>query len=147
MAADRWQRWRFLLGQWTGEGGGAPGRADAGGCSFAIELNGNVLVRRNWLQVRATSDHPAMRHEDVLYVYPHGEGWRAMYFDSEGHVHSYRGVADGRSATLESDPDMEGTRFRITYGSVAEKRTIRFDICPRGGEFAEHVSGTLEPVR
>lgn len=45
-APDPWARWQFLLGKWTASGLGAPGEA-VGGFSFAYDLGGKILVRRN----------------------------------------------------------------------------------------------------
>jgi len=142
-----WTPWRFLIGSWTGEGGGAPGMAEAGGCTFGIELNGHVLVRRDWLRLPATEDRAAVTHEDVMYFYPERSGWGAVYFDSEGHVTRYRGTSDGRHAALESAPDADGVRYRLRYEARDEKVALWFEIAAGQQDFVPHVSGTLERAR
>src|SRR5262249_54757443 len=53
---------KFLAGEWKGEGGGRPGQAATGGFSFNFELQGKVLVRRNFSEYAATPEKPAFRH-------------------------------------------------------------------------------------
>ena len=87
---DPWSSCRFLLGQWTGEGSGQPGQGK-GGFSFAPELEGKVLVRRNVNEIATGPGRPPTVHEDLMVVYPaeKGQPLRAIYFDNEGHVISY----------------------------------------------------------
>jgi hypothetical protein len=59
-----WDAWRFLLGDWVGEGDGQPGQASSGGFSFAFDLQGKVLVRRNHAEYAATSDRPVCLFDD-----------------------------------------------------------------------------------
>src|SRR5215475_5386829 len=76
----RWNGLVFLMGNWTGEGGGAPGQG-TGNFSFQADLNGQVVVRRNSNQLSGGS-----KHEDLMVIYsgaPDG-AFRAIYFDSEG---------------------------------------------------------------
>src|SRR3954453_5720025 len=88
---DPWSSCRFLLGQWIGEGSGQPGQGK-GGFSFAPELEGKVLVRRNVNEIATGPGRPPTVHEDLMGVYPaeKGQPLRAIYFDSEGHVISYK---------------------------------------------------------
>src|SRR5262249_53744865 len=90
LGQDPWKPYRFLAGEWTGEGSGDPGKG-SGGFSFAWDLQGKVLVRRNRSEYPATNGRPAMLHEDLMVIYQ-GEGGgptRVIYFDSEGHVINY----------------------------------------------------------
>ena len=45
-SGDRWAPLAFLVGEWTGEGGGGPGQG-SGGFSFLPDQNGTILVRKN----------------------------------------------------------------------------------------------------
>jgi hypothetical protein len=137
--SDAFAPWRFLLGKWIGQGGGKPGEAEAGGFAFTIELQGKVLVRRNWARYAATAGRRAFMHEDLLYVYPEGDGWRADYWDSEGQVIHYRAAADGRAANFESDG---ATRYRLRYDLRDGALAFTFEVAPPGREFAAYVSGT-----
>lgn len=85
-----WDGWRPLLGKWTAKGGGQPGQASAGGFSFEFDLQGRVLVRRNYSEYPATAAKPPFRHDDLMVIYQEPQkGTRAEYFDNEGHVIHY----------------------------------------------------------
>jgi hypothetical protein len=60
---SKWNEWRFLLGKWVAEGGGQPGQASAGGYSFDFDLQGKVLIRRNYSEYPATASKPPFRHD------------------------------------------------------------------------------------
>ena len=45
-AKKDWEALQFLVGEWSGEGGGGPGEG-SGTFSFATELQGKILVRKN----------------------------------------------------------------------------------------------------
>src|SRR5205823_6752751 len=120
---DPWSSCRFLMGQWAGEGSGQPGQGK-GEFSFAPELEGKVLVRRNLNQIETGPGRPPMVHEDLMVVYPaeKGQPLRAIYFDNEGHVISYtvHPSGDRRSLTFLSDPSPLAPRFRLTYTQKSE---------------------------
>jgi hypothetical protein len=141
--ADRWAPWRFLIGDWRGTGGGAPGEAASGATSFRLELARQVLARRGSASYAATAERPAFTHEDLMYVYPDGTGWRALYLDSEGHAIAYRATADGARATFESDPDAQGMRYRLRYEADASGVGVVFEVAPPGQDYAVYVTGRL----
>ncbi len=141
---DRWAPWRFLIGTWVAVVSGRPGEGDAGGATFALELGDNVLTRRSYAHFPATPERPAFTHEDLLYVYPDGDDWRAMYFDNEGHVLRYHADSDGRHARFETEPDAQGMRYRLAYEPNDERLRVSFAIAPSDGTFTEHVGGLME---
>jgi hypothetical protein len=131
-----WDSWKFLVGDWVGEGSGQPGQG-SGSFSFHFELQGKILVRKNRSDYPATKDRPAVSHEDLMVIYPEaGETPnRAIYFDNEGHVIHYAATFadDGNSVTFLSDAAPSAPRFRLTYVKGKEgKVTIRFEIAPPG---------------
>ncbi|HXO19405.1 MAG TPA: hypothetical protein VOA87_05705 [Thermoanaerobaculia bacterium] len=131
---DPWAGWRFLVGDWAGEGGGKPG-AGSGTFSFQLDLGEKILVRRNHAEYPAAEGRPASRHDDLMIVYPDGKGMAAAYFDSEGHVLHYAGAlsADGRRVTFVTAPDPSAPRFRLTYTKAAEDGlTGEFEVAPPG---------------
>jgi len=130
-----WDSWRFLLGEWTGEGAGQPGQG-TGTFSFKLDLQGKVLVRRNRADYHATKDRPAFSHEDLMVIYQEEEPrTHAIYFDNEGHVIHYTAAVseDKNTITFVSAPAPSNPRFRLTYtngrnGTLA----IKFEIAPPG---------------
>jgi hypothetical protein len=141
-----WDSWRFLLGEWTGEGGGQPGQG-TGTFSFNFDLQGKVLVRRNHADYHVTKDRPASSHEDLMVIYQEeGPRTRGIYFDSEGHVIHYTAEfsEDKNTITFVSAPAPSDPRFRLTYtkgknGTLA----IKFEIAPPGkpDSFSTYLEG------
>ena len=131
-----WEGWKFLLGQWVGEGSGQPGQG-SGGFTFVLDLQGKVLVRKNHADYPATKDRPAFTHGDLMVIYHEAEGSpaRAIYFDNEGHVIHYdvSFSEDGSTWVFLSDPTPSAPRYRLTY--TKEKTGmlgIKFEIAPPG---------------
>jgi hypothetical protein len=147
---DPWARWNFLLGEWRGLGSGAPGEGQ-GGCSFGFELDKKILVRKNWAKYPPKpAESEGLSHEDLLIIYPppEGKGFRAIYFDNEGHAIEYPLVSfppTGEGVTLESAAGRPGPRFRLVYQLKPDGKLENFFlIAPPGGEFKPYVSGLLE---
>jgi hypothetical protein len=133
---DPWAMYRFLIGEWVGEGTGQPGQG-TGEFSFLPDLQGKILVRKNRAGYPASGAQPAFSHEDLLVVYKGEDGKRAhaIYFDSEDHVIRYTVSVseDRKSLTFVSDPSPKAPRFRLTYVSEeGDKLGIKFEIAPPG---------------
>jgi hypothetical protein len=127
-----WQPLLWLIGDWTGTGGGEP-RQGSGGFSFHEDLQGQVLIRKSFSEYPATAGKPAYRHDDLMIVYPVGKDFQAEYFDNEGHVIRYAmsSSSDGNTVTFLSDEAAPGPRFRLTYHKNSENTlTGRFEIAP-----------------
>src|SRR5262245_1639212 len=149
-SADNWDAWRFLIGDWVGEGDGAPGQA-TGGFSFNLDLQGRILVRKNRADYPATKDRAAFLHEDLMIVYLESEGKpvKAIYFDNEGHVINYTATlsADGKTVTLLSDAAPSAPRYRFIYNKTTnDKLSFEFDIAPPGkpDAFSKYVEGAAK---
>ncbi len=144
MATPDWQEWRYLLGEWVGEGGGEPGEG-TGGASFSLDLDERVLTRKSWLAFPARGDQPAFTHEDLLVTYQEFEGvLRALYLDNEGHVIHYSVTVSPQGDIVHvSDALPNAPRFRLSYlkDGEGESFKIRFEIAPPGKpeEFTVHV--------
>lgn len=144
-----WDAFRFLVGDWVGEGAGAPGEA-TGGFSFSFDLEGKILVRRNRADYPATKDRPAFSHTDLMVIYPEADGqaMRAIYFDNEGHVihYAFSFSKDQTTVTFLSNPSPSAPRFRLTYNKAKnDSMTFRFDIAPPGKPeaFSKYLEGSL----
>ena len=152
-ATADWGPFSFLVGEWSGEGAGKPGEA-SGGFSFAFELQGRVLVRRNYAEYPATKDKPGFRHDDLMVLYhesPSGAaeaGVKAIYFDSEGHVIHYRASLseDQKTLTLQSEPVPSEPQYRFIYRRIdPTNMKFEFDIAPPGKPdgFSKYIEGSL----
>jgi len=128
-------RLAFLSGEWIGEGGGDPGQG-IGGFTFNPDLQGKVIVRKNYAEYPATKDKPAFRHDDLMIIYKQpGDTMRAIYWDNEGHVINYTVEVspDSKSAVFVSLPSASTPGFRLTYKMKDEKNIgITFEIAPPG---------------
>ncbi|HEX2695938.1 MAG TPA: hypothetical protein VHP61_09300 [Acidobacteriota bacterium] len=146
-ARDIWQGWAFLMGDWVGTGTGRPGER-TGDFAFRPELDGRILGRKNRVEYPARDGSGAgLVHEDLLIVYPAqgGPGFRAIYFDNEGHTIPYRVTLSptGPSAVFESEGTAGEPRFRLSYeGSAGGDLVIVFSIAPSGEDFRIYTSGT-----
>ena len=146
--AANWDAFRFLLGEWVGEGTGTPGEA-TGGFSFSFDLEGKVLVRRNRADYPATKDKPAYSHTDLMVIYHEpGQDMRAIYFDNEGHVIHYvvSFSKDQNTLTFLGDPSPSAARFRFTYSKATnDSMTFKFEIAPPGKPeaFSKYLEGSL----
>jgi hypothetical protein len=130
----RWAPLGFLLGDWTGEGGGNPGQG-TGGFSFQADVQGKIMVRKNFAQYPASKERPAFRHEDLMIVYqdPADQRVRAIYFDNEEHIIRYtvEGFAD--TVRFVSDILPSSPRYRLTYAkNGADALSVTFEIAPGG---------------
>jgi hypothetical protein len=149
MTTPFWDDWKFLLGEWVGEGGGAPGQG-GGNLTFQFDLQDQVLLRRNHVDFPATPERPAFAHDDLTVIYPDPAGsMRAIYFDNEAHVIHYTAAftGDGNTVTFVSDPILSAPRFRTTYIKGQDRTmTIRFEIAPPGNPdgFSVYTEGTAK---
>jgi len=138
----------LLVGEVEAEGGGQPCQASAGGFSFDFDLQGKVLVRRNYSEYPATGSNPAFRHDDLMVIYQEPtKGTRAEYFDNEGHVihYSVSFSEDKKMITFVSDAISAAPRFRFIYRQLKDDSlSIEFDIAPPGkpDSFSKYVEGT-----
>jgi hypothetical protein len=141
--APNWNAFKFLIGDWVGEGTGAPGEG-SGGFSFSYDLQNTVLVRKNFANYPATKDRPAFTHDDLMIVYQEGGKTKAIYFDNEQHVidYSVSVSSDSNSIVFVSDAMASAPRFRLTNAKAGtDKITITFEIAPPGkpDSFAKYI--------
>ena len=132
--AVNWDAFRFLLGEWVGEGGGDPGQG-VGGFTFALDLQNTILVRKNYADYPAVKDRAAFSHNDLMVVYKEGEETRAIYFDNEQHVINYTVTfsKDSNSVVFLSDVIASAPRFRLTNAKTGnDSMSITFEFAPPG---------------
>src|SRR5260370_2762431 len=135
-SAVDWGPLSFLLGDWVGEGSGQPGQG-SGGSSFSLDLQKRVMVRKNWARYPATKDRPAFLHEALMLTYHDSEKepFKAIYFDSEGHVGHYviQVSASENSIRFLIEASPGSPRYRLTYFKTGPNRmNLKFEIAPPG---------------
>jgi hypothetical protein len=143
-----WGAAQYLIGDWIGEGGGAPGQG-GGSFSFKPDVQGKILVRKNRAEYPASKDRAAFVHEDLMIVYrdtPEASP-RAIYFDSEGHTIQYEVQAppDGHAVVFVSAAEPSAPRYRLTYTRVDQDHLkIKFEIAPAGHpeQFASYIEAS-----
>jgi len=129
-----WDAFRFLIGEWVGEGGGDPGQG-VGGFTFSLDLQNTILVRKNYADYPATNDRPAFSHNDLMVVYREGDKFRAVYFDNEQHVINYTVSfsKDSSAVIFVSDVMTGAPRFRLTNTRQGtDSMKITFEFAPPG---------------
>jgi hypothetical protein len=140
-----WAAWKFLLGDWVGEGGGSPGQG-SGVFSFAPDLQGRILVRHNQAEYPAAGGRPAAVHEDLLIAYEEAGAVKAVYWDSEGHFIAYEATVTPEGSIVLLSPEKPGEpRYRLTYQGLGNGRlAILFEVAPPGkpNEFVAYLHGT-----
>ena len=111
----------FLQGTWVGIGSGAA----SGSFTFAMELDGKIMVRRNETRFPAQEGRPASLHADLMLIHPEGGALKALYADNEGHVLHYTAtpLAEGAGVAFLSEPG-PGPRFRLTYRATTRTEVV-----------------------
>jgi len=131
MKGANWDAYRFLLGEWVGQGGGTPGEG-AGRSTFSLDLQGSVLIRKSFADYPASKGRPAYSHDDLMVVYRESnKPAKAIYFDNEGHIihYSVEFSKDSASVTFLSDIVGSAPRFRLRYTeSGNETLKLTFEI-------------------
>lgn len=151
-SAEDWGALKYLIGNWTGEGGGAPGQG-TGAFSFQPGVQGKVLIRKSHAEYPAANDRKPAAHDDLMIVYreldDRAEGaLRAIYFDSEEHVIRYEITMFGDRIVFTSEPVRTNPQYRLTYTRVnGDSMRIRFEIAPPGKGFVPYLEGTAKRAK
>jgi hypothetical protein len=126
---DPWKPFQALIGDWVGEGGGGPGQG-GGGFSYQFDLQGNVIIRKNYAEYPAQNGRPAARHDDLMIVYldDASKRPRAIYFDSEGHTIRYVITVLGDSLIFESEAGEPGAHYRLTQTPAGRLLSGKFEV-------------------
>ena len=125
-----WKEWMSIIGEWEADttGLGSP----TGSFTLTPDLQGRVLVRKNYAEYPKTDKRPASRHEDLMVIYREGDATKANYWDNEGHLIHYVATVDkSKSFTFLSEVVPGQPRFRLTYVVTGTNTlSLRFEIAP-----------------
>jgi hypothetical protein len=116
-AEPSWKPLDFLIGTWEARTqGGSAGASGSGTYEFRLDLRAHVLSRfSSTTGCKGPADYNC-EHSDLMYVYPAGQSYKAVYFDNEGHVIQYDVTTPSpQTAVFLSSPDAPGPQFRLVY--------------------------------
>jgi hypothetical protein len=144
-----WGNWKWLCGDWVGEGSGTPGQG-TGWFSLHPDLGGKVLVRKGHAEYPKAQDRAEIVHDDLMIIYadPGGQLNKAIYFDNEGHVINYSIANSGESIVLVSLREKDVPLFRLTYSALDKDHVnITFEMSQDGEKFVTYTEGPCRRVK
>ena len=141
--SQKWEKLRWLLGAWKGEGTGKPGEG-AGTFAFYADLDGDIIVRKNHTEFPAAQNKPATVHDDLMVIYTDQKtkSQAAIYFDNEGHTINYSVTYLDNSVVFTSERSGNIPAFRLTYTPEGKDTVdITFDMSREDGKFVTYLEG------
>ena len=131
--ADKWENWKPLVGNWSGEGSGMSGEG-TGSFSFTFDLNQSVLVRKssyNYVLEKAN-----IPFDDIMIIYlVDGTPSKAAFFNHQGFSRIYSISYSDKTITLNSEVP-QTPAFRLTYTFIDDSTvTLKFEISRDGVTF------------
>ncbi len=129
---DPWADYRFLLGEWVADN---PGDQGKGECSFSLDLQDKIMVRKNHADAPASKDRPATVHDDLMIMSRSGDAVKAEYYDSEDHLINYTVTISSNKDTLifVSEVSPQAPRFRLAYVKAGDSKLAgSFEFAPPG---------------
>jgi len=140
--ADRWTQFRFLIGNWSGDGVGPAGKG-LGNMTVETDLDNAILRMTN--QVEFASQDKKTLYRGTMVV---SSEQKALFLDNEGHVLHYTVTATPRTITFVSvrEPVPVLPRFRFIYNDLGGgKVRCSFDVAPPDtpNKFTIHVTGIV----
>jgi hypothetical protein len=150
---DVWAPVRFLIGDWTGEANGQPGRGTSKR-SYRFVLKGRFIHEQNVSTYPPQPANPSGEvHEHQSYLSFDRARLRLVLrqFHQEGFVNQYAALAPaGGSLVFESEAIEnvpEGWRARETYTVLTPDEFLEtFEVAPAGGQFAVYSQTRLKRV-
>ncbi|HVN59314.1 MAG TPA: hypothetical protein VMT63_13520 [Bacteroidales bacterium] len=139
----KWEKIKWLLGAWKGEGTGKPGEG-AGTFAFYADLGGDIIIRKNHTEFPAAQNKPASVHDDLMVIYIDQKTGTpaAIYFDNEGHTINYSVSYLENSVVFTSDRSGNIPAFRLTYTPEGKDSVdIAFDMSREDGKFVTYLEG------
>lgn len=140
---------KFLIGQWTSDGGRAQGGQALRG-AFVIEpvAGGAGLLRRDRTDMLDNTGRVFRSFEQVMLIYPESGHVRADYFDGTHVIHYADAITEpGRSVRFVTPAGAPGPAFSLTYRITTSARlATRFEMAAPG-QHDMHIVAEGESVR
>jgi len=140
---SKWDSWKWIIGEWIGEGSGQPGQG-SGTFSFSFDLDNNIIIRKSHSEYPASESRPETIHDDLMIVYPDHQdsSYKAIYFDNEGHTISYTITFSDKSIIFTSDNIPNTPIFRLVY-TLIDSETVNtlFEMSRDGDNFMPYIEG------
>ena len=140
---NTWDKCKWLIGDWVGEGSGKPGEGK-GWFSLKEDLSGKILVRKNHSEYPAANGKPETIHDDLMIIYTDNSGdpSKAVYFDNEGHTINYSISYTGTTIIFMGDKIPNTPVFRLTYTAInSDTVDIKFEMSQDGEKFMTYTDG------
>jgi len=138
-----WEKWKWLIGDWIGEGNGKTGQG-TGQFSIKKDLDGKVLIRKNHAVYPATKTKSRIVHDDLMIIYRDTDDNlpKAAYFDNEGHTIRYLVTYADSSVVLTSEKLKNYPVFRVSYFLLdKENINVKFEMSQDGDKFTTYTEG------
>lgn len=144
---NNFARFKFLIGEWVGSGGGLNSGQGEGEVVFKFDLDSNIIIRENYAHYSAQNNNPEYTHKDIMIIYYQAATPRAIYFDNEKHVINYNIEFADRKIIFTSDGLKGASQFRLTYEGLGNnKMKLYFDIAPPNtpGKFKSYLTAEMQ---
>jgi hypothetical protein len=144
-----WDKWGWLIGTWTGEGTGEPGKG-GGIFSFTLDLDKKIMIRKSHSEYPATTDKPKIVHDDLMIVYPDYSGIpsKGIYFDNEGHIINYAITCSESEIVMVSQKIEHVPVFRLTYSLLSPGFiNTKFEMSQDGEIFTTYIEGKSKKMK
>lgn len=140
--SSSWDKWKWLTGNWQGEGSGIPGDG-TGTFGFSFDLDSNILIRRSHSDYSSGDFKRRIIRDDMMVVYLiNGLPENAISFDNEGHTIKYKITYQDSSIVLTSEPEPKSPTFRLIYEKINSfSVNTKFEMSRDGVNFMTYVEG------
>ena len=139
--ADKWEKWKPLIGNWSGEGSGISGEG-TGSFSFTFDLNQNVLIRKS--SYHYIMEKMNIIFEDLMIIYlVDGIPAKAIFFNDDGFSRIYSISYSDKTITLITEKLPQIPVFKLTYTFIDDSNiTLKFEISRDGVNFMTYSEET-----
>jgi hypothetical protein len=138
---DKWENWKPLIGDWTGEGIAVPGEG-TGTFSFTFDLNEKILIRKSNYDYLGEKMYTTFSDMMIIYLVD-GTPSKAIFFNQDGFSRNYLISYSDKSITLISEKIPQTPIFKLTYTFIDDITvTLKYEIARDGVNFTTYSEET-----